>query len=267
MTEEAIYKRTDKGLAELDSETGTLPVELKRLLRVIGRETTFGELQTKLPQVPYAKLRNALDELTSSGHLEVSAAPEAPGPAVTASGPDLDIARSLARPVKEPSIQQRRQAEQQTIAGLGTLKQAGYFVNILSRPPKRIPPRSGDKYSVLIIDADERNTLVAARTLLLAGFDTHVAVKRDEIVTELNRRPPADVIAMDVMLPDVIGLELLGRLREHPVFKTVPIIVMTAKAEHEDVVAALAYGASSYMTKPFKPEALLDSVEAVLGLE
>jgi len=68
------------------------------------------------------------------------------------------------------------------------------------------------------------------------------------------------------VLPDVIGLELLGRLREHPVYKSVPVIVMTAKVEHDDVVAALAYGASGYMTKPFKPEALVDSISATLGL-
>ena len=266
MAEEVTYTRTDKGLAELEADPGTLANELKKLLKLIGSRATFSELQTQLPQVPQVKLRGALDELTAAGHLEISSVPPS-DPAAASDGPELDIARYLARPVKEPSIQQRRQAEQQTLAGLGTLKQAGYFVNILSRPPKRIPPRSGSKYSVLIIDADETNTLVAARTLLLAGFDTHVAVKREEIITELNRRPAADVIAMDVMLPDVIGLELLGRLREHPLFKSVPIIVMTAKAEHEDVVAALAYGASSYMTKPFKPEALLDTVEAVLGIE
>jgi DNA-binding response OmpR family regulator len=71
---------------------------------------------------------------------------------------------------------------------------------------------------------------------------------------------------MDMVLPDVAGLELLGRLRQHPTYKSVPIIVMTAKVEHVDVVATLAYGASGYMTKPFKPEALVDSVQAVLGL-
>jgi len=46
----------------------------------------------------------------------------------------------------------------------------------------------------------------------------------------------------------------------------VPIIVMTAKVEHDDIVAALAYGASGYMTKPIKPEALVESIQAVLGL-
>jgi two-component system phosphate regulon response regulator PhoB len=101
---------------------------------------------------------------------------------------------------------------------------------------------------------------------LLAKFETRAALRRDEIVAALNQQPPADVIAMDVVLPDLIGLELLGRLREHPTYKSVPIIVMTAKVEHDDIVAALAYGASGYMTKPIKPEALVESIQAVLGL-
>ncbi len=258
MTNDAIYSRTDSGKAEAEAPYSILRNDLKELLALVHEGETFAEVWSKLPQLSESKLHGALGELASLGYIKIVAA--------QTSAPELDIASYLTLPVKEPTIQQRRQAEQQTIAGLPSLKRAGYYVNILSRPAKCIAPRSGQKYSVLIIDSDEANNLVAARTLLLAGFDTHVAVKRDEIVVELNRRPPADVIAMDTVLPDVIGLELLGRLREHPRFKTVPIIVMTAKSDHDDVVAALAYGASSYMTKPFKPEALLDSVEAVLGL-
>ena len=258
MADEVTYTRTASGNTEATAQFSLLRPELKKLLELVGPKATFVELRGKLPQLSEAKLRQTLEELTSWRYLETTAA--------QSSVPDLDITRCLARPVSEPTIQRRRQAEQQTIAGLPALKQAGYFVNILSRPAKRIPPRSGAAYHVLIIDADETNTLVSARALLLAGFDTHVAINRDEIVAGLNRQPLPDVIAMDVILPDVIGLELLGRLREHPHFKSVPIIVMTAKAEHDDVVAALAYGASCYMTKPFKPEALLDSVNAVLGV-
>jgi DNA-binding response OmpR family regulator len=104
------------------------------------------------------------------------------------------------------------------------------------------------------------------RALLLAKFEILAAVTQGEIVAQLNKQPPADAIAMDTDLPDVGGLELLGRLREHPIYKSVPIIVMTAKVAHDDVVAALAFGASGYMTKPFKPEALVESIKAVLGL-
>jgi len=119
---------------------------------------------------------------------------------------------------------------------------------------------------VLVIDADQSNALVVTRALLLAKFETRAAARQDEIIEQLNKQPAADVIAMDTVLPDMIGLELLGRLREHPAYKSVPIIVMTGKADHDDIVAALAYGASGFMTKPFKPEQLVESVQAVLGL-
>jgi pilus assembly protein CpaE len=165
-----------------------------------------------------------------------------------------------------PTIEQIKQAET-TLSGLKASKKAGYYVHIINRAAKRVPSLAGgDKYTVLVIDADQGNTLLVTRALLLAKFEIRAAARQDEIVEQLNKQPPADVIAMDMVLPDTIGLELLGRLREHPVYKSVPIIVMTAKTEHDDVVAALAYGASGYMTKPFKPESLVDSVQAILGL-
>jgi len=252
------YRLTDKARTETASEGGRLRPSLRKLLEGVGDGATFEEVWCTVPQVGEAKLREVLQKLVSGGYLE------AVYHNVTES--DLDITRYFTRPVVEPTIYQRQQAEQATIMGMRSLKQSGYYVHILNRSDRRAAPHSGGKFNVLIIDGDERNTLVVARALLLAGIDTRAAKRRDEIVAELARQPPVDVIAMDVVLPDVIGLELLGRLRQHPFFKTVPVIVMTARAQHEDVVAALAYGANGYMTKPFKPEALLDSVKAVLGL-
>jgi CheY-like chemotaxis protein len=252
------YKLTDKARPEAQGTGGKLRPSLRKLLASIGDGATFEEIWGSVPQVDEAKLREVLQKLVSGGYIEAIYSN------VTAS--DLDITRYFNRPVVEPTIHQRKQAEQATIVGMRSLKQSGYYVNILNRSATRAAPHSGGKYNVLIIDSDERNTLVMARTLLLAGIDTRAAVRRDEIVAELARQPPVDVVAMDVVLPDVIGLELLGRLRQHPFFKTVPVIVMTARAQHEDVVAALAYGANGYMTKPFKPESLLESVKAVLGL-
>jgi two-component system, chemotaxis family, chemotaxis protein CheY len=258
MTENLIYKITQKGRAEAAAASSKLSPSVRKLLGSVGEGASFGEIWTTAPQVMEDKLREVLQKLVSRGFLETVYSD------LTAS--DLDITRYFNRAVVEPTINQKRQAEQQTLMGMRSLKQAGYFVNIVNRSGKRIPPHAGDKHVALIVDADESHTMVMARALLLAGFDTRAAAKRNEIITQLNRQPPVDVIAMDVMLPDVIGLELLGRLREHPVYKEVPVIVMTTKVEHDDIVAALAYGASGYMTKPFKPEALLESVKAVLGL-
>lgn len=255
------FSKTAKGKAESAVKPGKLTTGLKTLLDMIGETTTFADLTLKLPQVPVAKITAALDRLVADGYVQ-----RGPAPAPAASDNDLDFTRFINRPVKEPTLQQKRQAEE-TIAGLRSSKKAGFHVNIINRPAKRVAPNAGgDKHTILIIDADDANSLVMARALLLAKFDTRAAGKRDEIIAELNRKPPPDAVAMDVALPEVGGLELLGRLRDHPSYKTVPIIVMTATVERDDVVAALAYGASGYMSKPFKPEALVESMKAVLGL-
>ena len=259
------FSHTAKGKAELAAKPGKLSTGLKTLLGMVGDKATLAYLEIKLPQVPAEKIKAAIDRLVSDGYLQRIAdapPPKAPAPVDN----DLDFTRFINRPVKEPTLQQKQQAEA-TMAGIRPSKKSGYHVSIINRPAKRIAPHAGgDKHTVLLIDADDANALVMARALLLAKFDTRAAGKRDEIIAELNKKPPADVITMDVALPDVGGLELLGRLREHPIYKTTPIIVMTATKERDDVVAALSYGASGYMSKPFKPEALLESVRAVLGL-
>lgn len=256
------YSQTPKGKTELAAKPGKLGTGLRTLLGLVGDRATLADIKIKLPQVPVDKITAAINALAKDGYILRTAAglQAAPG------DNDLDFTRFINRPVKEPTLQQKKQAEA-TLAGIRASKHAGYHVSIVNRPAKPIPPHGGgSQHTVLVIDADDANALVVTRALLLAKFNTRAASKREEIIAELNRKPSADVIAMDVALPDVGGLELLGRLREHPTYKSIPIVVMTAKVEHDDVVAALAYGASGYMTKPFKPEALLDSVRAVLGL-
>ena len=257
------FSQTAKGKAEFAAKPGKLTTGLKTLLGLVGEKATIADIKLKLPQVPVEKLTPALERLVADGYLQRNAAPK---PAAGASDNDLDFTRFINRPVKEPTLQQKQQAEA-TMAGIRTSKKAGFHVSIINRPAKRIAPHAGgDKHTVLLIDADDANSLVLARALLLAKFDTRAAGKRDEIIGELNRKPPADAIVMDVKLPEVGGLELLGRLREHPVYKTTPIIVATATSERDDVVAALAYGATGYMSKPFKPEALVEGVRSVLGI-
>lgn len=257
------YVKTAKGKEETATKPGKLSGGLKALLGLIDK-SSVADLLKKLPQVPEDKLNAALDRLFVEGYIEISAsAPTIP----PIKEEELDFTRFINRPVKEPTLQQKRKAEA-TLAGIRTSKKAGFHVNIINRPEKPIPAHAGgDTYTVLVIDADDANSLVVTRALLLAKFETRAASKADEIVAQLNKHPPADAIALDVGLStEVIGLELLGRLRQHPIYKAVPIIVMTEKVEHSQLVAALAYGANGYMSKPVKPEALVDGVKAVLGI-
>lgn len=258
------YVKTAKGKEEAATKPGKLSGGLKALLGLINK-SSIADLEAKLPQVPVDKLNQALDKLFSEGYIEIAAAIPTVPPA--GNEEELDFTRFINRKVKEPTLQQMRKAEA-TLSGIRPSKKAGFHVNIINRPEKAIPPHAGgDTYTVLVIDADDANSLVVTRALLLAKFETRSASKKDEIVAQLNKQPAADAIALDIgASTEVIGLDLLGRLRQHPTYKTVPVIVMTEKVEHSQLVAALAFGASGYMSKPVKPEALVDGIKAVLGL-
>lgn len=253
------FSQTMKGKAEMAVKPGKLGTGLRTLLGLVGDGAAFADLKGRLPQVPAEKLTAALDALVKEGYLQRVAAPVDPA------DNDLDFTRFISRPVKEPTLQQKRLAEA-TIAGIRSSSKAGYHVKIINRPAQRIAPASGGKHTALIIEPDDAHALVVTRALLLAKFDTRTASKREEIIAELNRKPPPDVVAMEVALPDVGGVDLLARMRQHPSYKTLPILVMTTTTGRDEVVAALAHGANGFISKPFKPEVLLDGVRAVLGL-
>lgn len=262
MSEKAVYIQTARGREELTALPGNLGPNLRALLGMFDGKSTVEDLQRKLDRVPLDRLLAALETLVKEGYLEAAASPAAS----PAASNDLDFASFMSRPTPTPTAAQRQQAEQATLTSMRSLKQAGYFVNIISRSGKPIPPRSGSQYSILIIDGDQANALVLARALVLAQFNVRSASREHEVMAELSKAPP-DLILMDVVLPDLVGIEILAKLREHPVFKSVPVIVVTAQAQHDDVVAALVYGANGFMTKPVQTETLLDSVKSVLGIK
>ena len=73
-----------------------------------------------------------------------------------------------------------------------------------------------------------------------------------------------ELILLDVNLPDMSGLEVCRRIRRDPKMAGVPIVVLTAAAQQDDITRGLRAGASQYLTKPFSPVRLLSIVEALL---
>ena len=67
---------------------------------------------------------------------------------------------------------------------------------------------------------------------------------------------PVSLIVLDLNMPDMHGLEVLSFVRRHPALKTLPIIVLTTRGDEASRTAALAAGASLYLTKPFTPQGL-----------
>jgi phosphate regulon transcriptional regulator PhoB len=95
------------------------------------------------------------------------------------------------------------------------------------------------------------------------GFDVE-SFSRGKEGLEFLRRNPADLVLLDIMLPDQDGFEICKRLRTDERLRSVPVIFLTAKGEEIDRVLGLEIGADDYVVKPFSPRELVARVRAVL---
>ncbi len=117
---------------------------------------------------------------------------------------------------------------------------------------------------VLLVE-DEKNVILGVRTCLDAvGYDIEIVEDGQEALDAVNREYP-DLILLDLLLPKVDGFEVLKTLKENEDTASIPVIVLTAKAEDEDRQRVMDLGADNYMTKPFKPQELWDVLKQYLS--
>jgi phosphate regulon transcriptional regulator PhoB len=116
---------------------------------------------------------------------------------------------------------------------------------------------------VLIVEdePDIRNLLV--HHLTRDGFRCRTAASGPEALARVRAAAP-DLIVLDLMLPEMNGLEVCRRLRADPATAAVPIIMLTAKTDEVDRIVGLEMGADDYVAKPFSPKELVARVRAVL---
>jgi len=115
---------------------------------------------------------------------------------------------------------------------------------------------------ILIVE-DERDILQLVKLYLeKEGYRTVTATTGTEGLSSDKQDKP-DLIVLDLMLPEIDGLEVCKRLRSAPETAMLPIIMLTAKAEESDQVIGLELGADDYVTKPFSPKALVARVKAL----
>jgi two-component system, OmpR family, alkaline phosphatase synthesis response regulator PhoP len=115
---------------------------------------------------------------------------------------------------------------------------------------------------ILIVE-DEHDILQLVKLYLeKEGFRTVTATTGAEGLNRAKQDKP-DLIVLDLMLPEIDGLEVCKRLRSAPETAMLPIIMLTAKAEESDQVIGLELGADDYVTKPFSPKAFVARVKAL----
>jgi two-component system alkaline phosphatase synthesis response regulator PhoP len=117
--------------------------------------------------------------------------------------------------------------------------------------------------SILAVEDDEDILELLRYNLSREGYRVSVAATGEEGLKSARSAPP-DLILLDIMLPEMDGLEVCRRLKMDLKTRHVPIIMLTAKGEETDIVIGLELGADDYITKPFGNRVLLARLGAVL---
>jgi len=118
--------------------------------------------------------------------------------------------------------------------------------------------------SVLVVDDDPDVCDLVTYKLEQSGFDVRRASDGDAALREVAKKVP-DLVLLDVMMPGVSGLEVLERWRKDEATAAMPVIMVTAKAQENDVERGFELGADDYVIKPFSPRELVRRVTAVLS--
>ena len=114
---------------------------------------------------------------------------------------------------------------------------------------------------VLVVDDEQSITDLVGLALRYEGFDVAVAATGREAIAQAAAFSP-DLVVLDVMLPDLNGLEVCSRLRVGG--RPLPVVFLTARDATEDKIAGLTIGGDDYVTKPFALDELVARVRAVL---
>ena len=126
--------------------------------------------------------------------------------------------------------------------------------------PVDSPADVGLARTILVVDDDRQIRELLGEVLVGSGFDVCMEADAEGALARLERQP-VDLVVLDLSLPGMHGLDLLGQLRR---VDDVPVIILSARAEVSDRVLGLRTGADDYLAKPFVPRELVARVESVL---
>jgi class 3 adenylate cyclase len=131
---------------------------------------------------------------------------------------------------------------------------------------ERRSPAPGVSATLLVVDDDEANRDVLSRVLVSKGYTVLTAASGPEAITTVESHP-VDLVLLDIMMPDVSGLDVLKTLRVKYPPAALPIIMATARDQPQDVVEALKMGANDYVAKPLDFAVVLARTESQLSLK
>ena len=252
------YRITAIGKDARASDDTAIPTDYRRLMALIEGKTHFDVIRGRLREFPDQLLEEWLSELDELGFIETLPAE---------SGPNLDFSDHFnSAPAKEPGVlPQDAERLARTAAEAGSaLERSGLFLareRIANRPPATGAP---ERTTVLIVEDDPDQLALADLRVSMAGYAVRIARSAAELLAELRTHQPPDIMLLDVMLPDGNGFDILAKIRSHRKLAMLPVVMLTAKTEPDDIRRGLALGADAYVTKPYSKSVLVDAIRQVL---
>ena len=114
---------------------------------------------------------------------------------------------------------------------------------------------------ILVVEDDPSTSELIKYTLETSGFSVAIAGDGGEAMKKVRVDLP-DLIVLDVMLPTMDGFQVCQILKHNTAYQKIPIIMLSAKINKEDIKAGLAKGADEYLTKPFDPAHLTEKIKS-----
>ncbi len=256
--QDRIYNRTKSGDDALASDDVAIPSDYRRILGVVEGGTHSDVIRGRLRQFPDALLADWLAELEELGF--VSSTPADPTQ-------DLDFSSLLeatkqsaggAAPDNVPHM------ETQAHAAVTALGRTGAFLSPDRLKNRPLLAKKPNEILVLIVEDDPDQAALADLRVSMAGYEVRLARSCVELIREIRTRARPDVVLLDVMLPDGNGFDVLRSIRRHPALALLPVVMLTALTNPDEVRRGLALGADGYITKPYSKKILTDTIRTVL---
>ena len=118
--------------------------------------------------------------------------------------------------------------------------------------------------SVLIIEDEEDAAELFAEMMRVSGFRVSKTSKSTPAISMMTADKP-DIVLLDIMMPEISGLDILRLMRRDPNLANIPVVILTAKGMPADIKNGMEAGAFTYLTKPVGYQELKEAVERALG--
>jgi len=237
-----VWSITQAGRTAWETQDASIPSDYRQLLWIIDVQGDAQGIETLLRRHPERLLRDWLRELEQLGFLRSDAR----------SAIDRTIPLNLSALAKAAG-----ESAAQALTASGA-----YLSQNRRRPANGAKPR-GDTV-ILVVEDDPDQLALADLRVSMAGYQVRTAQSVRTLTASLLEHGAPDLLLLDVMLPDGDGFDVLAKLRRHADFASLPIVLLTAKQEPDEIAHGLELGADGYVTKPYSKNVLVGVISGVL---